>query len=86
MYHGSSHALYAEQEMPVMELLSVVAILKDLPEAGLVRGQVGTIAEKLSSAVMLVEFSDNKGRTCALVDVDCEDLVVLHYEPLEQAA
>jgi hypothetical protein len=31
-----------------MELLAEVAVLQDLPEKGLVRGQVGTIVEILS--------------------------------------
>jgi hypothetical protein len=31
-----------------MELLSEVAVLQDMPEKGLVRGQVGTIVEVLS--------------------------------------
>jgi hypothetical protein len=31
-----------------MELLSEVAVLRDMPEKGLVRGQVGTIVEVLA--------------------------------------
>jgi hypothetical protein len=34
--------------MPEIELLSVVALLQDLPEKGLRRGQVGTIVESLA--------------------------------------
>jgi hypothetical protein len=69
-----------------MELLSVVAILKDVPEEGIVRGQVGTIVESLAPAVWLVEFSDPMGRTCALIDVKEDEMVTLHYEPLQQVA
>jgi hypothetical protein len=69
-----------------MELLSVVAILKDVPEQGIVRGQVGTLVESLAPAVWLVEFSDTMGRTRALVEVREEEMVTLHYEPLQQVA
>jgi len=69
-----------------MQLLSVVAILKDVPEEGVVRGQVGTIVESLAAGVWLVEFSDKLGRTCALIDVREEEMVALQYEPLQQVA
>jgi hypothetical protein len=49
------------------DLLSAVALLSDLPERGLVRGQVGTIVEPLDEATALVEFSDNEGRAYAIV-------------------
>ena len=49
-----------------IELLSVVAVPRDFPEHGLVRGQVGTIVEVLSPKIALVEFSDNQGRTHAI--------------------
>ncbi|MEK7752373.1 MAG: DUF4926 domain-containing protein, partial [Acidobacteriota bacterium] len=39
-----------------MEILSVVALLEDLPEEGLVRGQVGTIVESWAAGVCEVEF------------------------------
>ncbi len=69
-----------------MELLSVVAILKDVPAEGIVRGQVGTLVESLAPAVWLVEFSDTMGRTRALIEVREEEMVTLHYEPLQQVA
>ncbi len=69
-----------------MEPLSVVAILKDVPEEGIVRGQVGTLVESLAPAVWLVEFSDTMGRTRALIEVREEEMVTLHYELLQQVA
>ena len=36
---------------------SVVAMLEDLPEEGLVRGQVGTVVESWAPGVYEVEFS-----------------------------
>jgi len=40
--------------MADLELLSVVALMRDMPEAGLARGQVGTIVEVLSPEVFEV--------------------------------
>jgi len=37
--------------MPEIALLSAVALLEDLPEKGLLRGQVGTIVESLAPGV-----------------------------------
>ena len=48
-----------------IELLDLVAVTADLPEAGLQRGQVGTVVEILAPNVFEVEFSDNEGRTYA---------------------
>jgi hypothetical protein len=65
-------------------LLDVVALLSDLPEHGLVRGQVGTVVELLDGAYE-VEFSDNEGRTYAELAIRRDQLLVLHHRP-QQAA
>ena len=62
-------------------VLDVVALLADLPAAGLARGQVGTIIEALDNATVLVEFSDDDGRAYAVVPCPRADLLVLHYVP-----
>ena len=72
--------------MADLELLSVVALMRDLPEAGLVRGQVGTVVEVLSPDVFEVEFSDDSGRTYASLALKAHDLLRLHHEPLHEAA
>ena len=69
-----------------MELFSVVAVLKDLPEHHLVRGQVGTIVEQLAPGVHLVDFCDDEGRTYALATLRSEELIRLHHRPLERVA
>ncbi|MGO4879964.1 MAG: DUF4926 domain-containing protein [Bryobacteraceae bacterium] len=38
-----------------MEILSVVALLEDLPGEGLVRGQVGTVVETYAMAALKAE-------------------------------
>ena len=72
--------------MDKVSLLSVVALLRDIPEHSLVRGQVGTIVEDLEPGKYLVEFSDAEGRTYALAPVAAGDLMRLHHGPLEQVA
>lgn len=69
-----------------MELFSEVAVLKDMPEKGLVRGQVGTIVELLAPSVAEVEFSDNEGRTYAMAALRAEELIRLHHRPCEKVA
>jgi ribosomal protein L21E len=65
-------------------LLDVVALLTDVPDHGLVRGQVGTVVEELDGAFE-VEFSDDEGRTYAEIALSPEHLLVLHHRP-QQAA
>jgi hypothetical protein len=72
--------------MPEIDLHSVVALLEDLQEHGLVRGQVGTVVESWAPGVYEVEFSDDQGRTYAMVALKAEQLMRLHHEPVHQAA
>jgi hypothetical protein len=72
--------------MPNLELLSVVAVLQDLPGHNLVRGQVGTIVEILSPSAVLVDFSDLEGRTYAIEALDSNLLIRLHHQPLDRVA
>jgi hypothetical protein len=64
------------------QILDVVALLEDVPERGLRRGQVGTVVEELAPQVFEVEFSDDDGRTYALLALSATQLIVLHYEPV----
>jgi hypothetical protein len=70
---------------PIIHLLDVIALTTDLPERGLLRGQVGTIVENLAPGIFEVEFSDDQGRTYAQLAVREDQLMVLHYQP-QQAA
>jgi len=72
--------------MTDIEMHTVVALLEDLPEEGLVRGQVGTVVESWAPGVYEVEFSDDKGRTYAMVALKAERLLRLHHERVHQAA
>lgn len=72
--------------MPELELLSVVASLKDTADQSVRRGQVGTIVERLAAGVYEVEFSDDEGRTYASLPLRADQLLQLHHEPSHQAA
>jgi len=61
-----------------MKLLDVVALIEDVPEKGLRRGQVGTIVETLAPATFEVEFCDLDGRTYASAALTEGHLMVLH--------
>jgi hypothetical protein len=68
-----------------IRLLDVVALTTDLPERGLRRGQVGTVVEILAPGVYEIEFSDVAGRTYASLALRADQLMVLHYQPVETA-
>ena len=59
----------------------VVTLTVDLPQHGLVRGQVGTVVEQYSPNAFEVEFVDSHGYTYGLVTLERDQLLVLHYEP-----
>ena len=65
-----------------IELLDVVALMRDLPQQGLVRGQVGTVVELLSPGAFEVEFSDDQGKSYAMLPLNEGQLLVLHHAPL----
>ncbi len=78
----------ARRSFPVPEsskLLDVVALLADLPDHHLARGQVGTIVECLAPDVFEVEFSDDQGRAYALLPIRARDLMRLHHQPVQAA-
>jgi Domain of unknown function (DUF4926) len=64
------------------DFLSAVALLRDLPQHALVRGQVGTVVEPLNETTVLVEFSDDDGRAYAIVPCPRDALLVLRTAPL----
>jgi Domain of unknown function (DUF4926) len=62
-------------------VLSAVALLRDLPEQGLVRGQVGTIVEALDDVTSLVEFSDDRGEAYPIIPCPRDALLALRTIP-----
>ena len=70
--------------MNTIKLLDVVALMVDLPEYNLRRGQVGTVVEILAGGKAVeVEFSDRDGRTYESLGLRPDQIMVLHYEPIK---
>jgi hypothetical protein len=68
-----------------VQLLDVVAVIDELPERGLLRGQVGTVVENLAPGVFEVEFSDDDGHAYAQVALKDSQLLILLYQPQRAA-
>ena len=67
-----------------IKLFDVVAVIGDLPEYNLRRGQVGTVVEMLADGKAFeVEFSDREGRTYESVGLRPDQIMLLHYEPIK---
>lgn len=62
---------------------SVVALLEDVPEHDLVRGQVGTIVDVGTPTLYEVGFCDDQGKAYAHVALRAEQMMQLHYDPLQ---
>jgi hypothetical protein len=65
--------------------LDVIALLEDLPQHRLRRGQVGTLVVQLGPGVFEAEFSDDLGRTYALVSLAEGQFLNLISEPAKAA-
>ena len=63
-----------------INLLDTVALLEDLPQRNLDRGEVGTIVELLAPDVYEVEFCDDEGQTYAELALPGDQLIVLHNQ------
>ena len=72
--------------MPDIEELAVVALLEDLPDKKLRRGQVGAVVAVLAPGMYEVEFVDDRGQTYAMLALREAQLMRLHHEPDHQAA
>ena len=65
---------------PPIKPYDVVALTEDLPQHGLVRGQVGTIVEQYAPDAFEVEFTDPQGRAYAMLALHPSQLLVLLSE------
>lgn len=64
-----------------MNLHDIVALIEDVPEHNLKRGQVGTIVDEWTPGVFEVEFADTNGIAYAMVALRADQLMTLHWEP-----
>jgi hypothetical protein len=67
-----------------MKLLDVVALVEDLPELNLYRGNVGTIVEEYEPNIFEIEFSDTTGKAYAVETLNASQLMILYHHPLEK--
>ena len=63
-----------------IELLNALALLEDLPQRNLKKGEVGTVVEILAPDVFEVEFSDDDGQTYAMFALRENQLMLLHNQ------
>ena len=63
-------------------MLATVALLADVPAAGLVAGHVGTVVEALDAETVLVEFATDDGAAYAVAPLPKDRLLVLRYAPV----
>jgi Domain of unknown function (DUF4926) len=68
-----------------ISLLDVVALMEDLAEQKLFRGQVGTVVEELDFKTYLVEFSDDNGQTYAMLPLKIHQIMLLHFHPIQSS-
>jgi hypothetical protein len=73
--------------MREIKLFDSVALLEDLPEENLRRGQVGAIVEIYNDGEAFeVEFVDTNGHTYGLLALRPEQLMLLHREAIDKIA
>jgi hypothetical protein len=65
--------------MDEIKVLDVVAVLEDLPQHGLLRGEVGTVVELWKDGAFEVEFSDDSGEAYAFVALRADQLMKRHF-------
>src|SRR5687767_11169280 len=57
-----------------MQELDSVALVRDVPEFGLIAGDLGTVLQVFDDSIAVVEFVDRAGGTFALLTLDTFDL------------
>lgn len=68
-----------------IKILNPVAVVEDLPEHGLRRGEVGTVVDVWKDGALEVEFSDPSGEAYAFVALESNKLMPLYYGHREAA-
>ncbi len=71
--------------MHTLKLFDVVAVLEDVPNENVYRGQVGTIVETVADSVFEVEFVDDNGVVYAQATLRADQLLHLHHAPVNPA-
>lgn len=69
-----------------MKLHDTVALLSDLPDKGLVKGQIGAIVEEWAPGTYEVEFCGTDGEPYAFAAVAADQLMPLFNAPVTKAS
>lgn len=73
--------------MREIKLFDTVALLEDLPEENLWRGQVGAVVEIYNDGEAFeVEFVNDNGKTYGLLALKREQIILLQHEAIEKIA
>lgn len=73
--------------MREIKLFDTVALLEDLPEENLWRGQVGAVVEVYNDGEAFeVEFVDTNGKTYGLLALHPNQIILLRHESIEKIA
>jgi hypothetical protein len=67
--------------MAEIKQLNTVALLRDMPDYNLSKGQVGTVVEKLNKGIFEIEFTNSLGETILTTPLSARDLILLRFEP-----
>ena len=62
-----------------IEKLDVVALLQNIPEENLSRGDIGTVLEVLDQGVYLLEYCDKNGKTIKTLEIKEDSLMKINY-------
>lgn len=69
--------------MDEIRALDMVAVLEDVPQHGLMRGEVGTVVELWKDGAFEVEFSDTSGKAYAFAALRPDQLLKLNFPKYE---
>ena len=71
--------------MNEIKVLDVVAVMEEVPDHGLRRGEVGTVVDQWKDGAYEVEFSDDSGEAYAFAALRADQLMKLHFRKDEAA-
>ena len=71
--------------MDEIKILDVVAVMDNIPQHGLRRGEVGTVVDRWKDGAYEVEFSDDTGEAYAFAALPAEKLMKLYFRKDEAA-
>lgn len=71
--------------MDEIKVLDVIAVMENVPDHGLRRGEVGTVVDQWKDGAYEVEFSDDSGEAYAFAALRADQLMKLHFRKDEVA-